>query len=144
MQIPHSAHVLVVDGSRMLILRNKGHEAKPDLEVITEDVMKNPASREMMSDGPGRGHESMSPNSHAYEATDIHQRREDDFGRDALAQLCKLAGPKDRLVLIAPPRMLGVLRKLFDKDVESRMVAEINKDLSHLKPTEIAAYVLEH
>ena len=38
----------------MQILRNKGHEVKPDLEVLVEEMMKNPASREMMSDGPGR------------------------------------------------------------------------------------------
>lgn len=144
MQIPHSAHILVVDGSRMLILRNKGHVVKPDLEVMTETVFKNPASHELMSDGPGRSHDSMGAGSHAYEAQDPHQRREDDFARDALAKLRQIAGPTDPLVLVAPPRILGALRKLFDKDVQARMLAEINKDLGHLSPTELENYLLAH
>lgn len=38
----------------------------------------------------------------------------------------------DRLVLVAPPHMLGDMRKTMTKSVASRLLAEVNKDLTKL------------
>ena len=143
MLLPHSALVLVVDGSRMQILRNRGQKAAIELEIVSEDKLKNPASHVMEADSPGRSHDSKGQGSHAYEADDLHQRREDEFVADALTQLRAAVGNDDKIVLIAPPKALGHLRKLLNKDMEARVVAEINKDLGHLKPAEIAAALQE-
>lgn len=43
----------------------------------------------------------------------------------------------DRLVLIAAPRMLGDLRKALSESVHSRVVAEVNKDLTKLPEAEL-------
>lgn len=42
------------------------------------------------------------------------------------------------LIVIAPPRFLGMLRKQFDKPVAMRVRQEIQKDLVDRKPEEIA------
>ena len=43
----------------------------------------------------------------------------------------------EALVVVAPPRTLGELRKHFHKEVERRLVAEVPKDLVDLPVAEI-------
>lgn len=38
----------------------------------------------------------------------------------------------DRLIIIAPPQMLADMRRFFSKAVQSRIVAEINRDLTRI------------
>lgn len=38
----------------------------------------------------------------------------------------------DRLVLAAPPKMLGNFRKLLNENVQSKIIAEVNKDLTKM------------
>ena len=45
----------------------------------------------------------------------------------------------DRLIIVAPPQMLGDLRIAFNKPVSSRLVAEINKDLTKLTEKDLRA-----
>jgi protein required for attachment to host cells len=46
----------------------------------------------------------------------------------------------DELVLVAPPKFLGALRKELDKEVEKLVTGELRKELSGLNAREIAAY----
>ncbi len=43
----------------------------------------------------------------------------------------------DRLVMVAPPKMIGHLRKLVSDEVRSRIVAAISKDLTKLPEIEL-------
>lgn len=43
----------------------------------------------------------------------------------------------DRLILVAPPQTLGDLRTALDKRVTSRVLAEINKDLTKLNEKDL-------
>ena len=45
----------------------------------------------------------------------------------------------DRLVVVAPPHTLGELRKHYHKEVASRIIEEINKDLTGRPIDEIEA-----
>jgi protein required for attachment to host cells len=47
----------------------------------------------------------------------------------------------DELVVIAPPKFLGVLRKELDKEVEKLVADELPKDLSWLSTRELAPYL---
>lgn len=144
MLVPHDTHILVVDGARMQILRNRGQAASLDLEVIQEKTQSNPASHVLEADSPGRTHESSGPGGHAYPAADLHQQREDEFGADALAMLQKTAGPDDGIIIIAPPKMLGQLRPTFDHAFRARIIGEMNKDLAHRPKEEIAMFLRNH
>ena len=46
----------------------------------------------------------------------------------------------DRLVLVAPPKFLGALRKELHKEVEKLVAEELPKDLSWLNAREIERY----
>ena len=144
MLVPHDTHILVVDGARMQILRNAGQGASLDLKTLVDVTHSNPASHVMESDAPGHSHESSGPGGHAYDASDLHQRREDEFIEAALERLVDIAGHADSLIVIAPPRALGHLRSRFDYALRARIVGEMNKDLAHRPVQEIAMFLRQH
>ncbi len=132
MQIPNEALVLVADGRKMLFLRNKGDEALIDLRVESHREQENPAIRDQATDAPGRSISSVGSARSAMEPTDFHQLQEDRFAAEAAEMLRKRALSNDfeKLIIVAPPRTLGELRKHYHKTVESRLIAEIDKDLT--------------
>lgn len=157
MQIPHNAHVLVADGRKMLFFRNEGDEAYPNLEVIREDSQEGLKSHEQATDRPGRafvsagrppsegGSRPGAANRSAYSETDFQQLEEDRFAADA-AELLKrkaLANQIEHLVVVAPPRTLGEMRKHYHKEVEKLLAGEVAKDLTNMPVEEIEKVLLE-
>lgn len=141
MLLPHGLLVLLVDGSRMQLLRNRGSEAHPHLEPIEADEIDNPRSHVLADKQPGRSFQSGSPTRHAYPAADLHTRREDEFGRDGLGRLTRHLHAGVTVVLVAPPHMLGVLRKSISAELEPRIVAQFDKDLTDQEPADVQAFL---
>lgn len=145
MLIPHGALILVIDGARMQLLRNRGREATPDLEVIQEQKLENPPSRLQADDGPGQSHESARPARHAYASGDPHDHQKDRFAVQAVTDLGAAAREGAPILLIAPPHMLGILRDTVrNARLERQIIAEINKNLTRRTPGEIALFLLDH
>ena len=73
--------------------------------------------------------------------TTPHQIQEDRFAAEAadLLRQRALSGDFKSLVVIAPPRTLGELRKHYHKEVESRILDEFHKDLTGCTVDEIEA-----
>ena len=144
MQVPHNSFVLVADGRKMLFLRNEGDGAYPKLEVETKDVQENPATRDQKTDDSGRAFASSGAGHHAYSETDFHQLEEDRFAADAAEMLKEraLRNEYDSLIVVAPPRTLGELRKHYHKEVEKRLAGEIAKDLTCHPVAEIERILL--
>jgi protein required for attachment to host cells len=139
MQIPHDSFVLVADGRKSLFFRNEGDGEFPNLIVESTDSHPDPKDREIKSDGPGRAFASNGAGRSAYEEADFHQQEEDRFAA-ATAEMLKaraLRNDYEALVVIAPPRTLGELRKHYHKEVERRLVAEVPKDLVNVPVAEI-------
>ena len=151
MRVPHNSCVLVADGRKLLFFRNEGDGDYPNLEVERKRVEDNPADRDQGTDRPGRSFVSAgSPrtggavsaganNRSAFSETDFHQLQEDRFAADA-AELLKeraLRNDFESLVVVAPPKTLGELRKHYHKEVEKRLSAEIAKDLTNMPVEEI-------
>ena len=140
MQIPHNAHVLVADGRKLLFFRNEGDSEYPKLEVETQREEQNPAHHEQATDTAGRaavpagvgGGGSM-------DEVDFHQQQEDRFAAKAAELLNKraLANEIESLIVVAPPKTLGELRKHYHKEVEARLAGEIAKDLTNMPVPEI-------
>jgi protein required for attachment to host cells len=139
MQVPHAAVVLVADGGCWRLLRNAGTAVKIRLETVAEDRLDNPASHETQRDAPGRSFESASSARHAYAGADDHQQREDAFGRAAFDRLVAAAGPSTPAIIVAAPRMLGVLRAARSRHPRIEVLAEIDKDLTGHDLRDIAA-----
>lgn len=141
MLIPHGTLIMVIDGSRMKLLRNHGTDGRPELELLEEDKLHNPATHVLGSEGPGRSFESSGGAHHSYAAPDLHQRREDQFGQDAMELLCRKAPSGMSVVIIAPPHMLGTLRAARDARLHHQIIAEIDKNLTHCSVAEISSFL---
>ena len=141
MKLPKNTLVLVADGRKMLFLRNHGDEAQMDLHLEAHQEQDNPPTREQGTDVPGRSFSSVGSRRSAMEQTDFHQIEEDRFAAEAANILRDRAlnGDFKTLVVVAPPRTLGELRKHYHKEVASRIVEELHKDLTGFPVNEIQA-----
>jgi protein required for attachment to host cells len=131
-RIPHDTLVFVGDGAKALFLRNKGDAELINLVVERIAAQDNPPTREQGTDRPGRSFASAGTHRAAMEETDWHRVAEERFAGEMADRLYRLAhaGRFDRLVVIAPPKVLGNLRKAFHKEVSDRVTAEIPKELT--------------
>ena len=132
MKIDHDTLVIVIDGGKMLLFRNEGDADYPNLRVeeATENV--NPADRDQHTDAPGRAFASVGSARSAVSETDFHDLAEDRFAADAVELLNRraLANEFERLIVVAPPAVLGEMRKHYNKALGARLVGEIAKDLT--------------
>ncbi len=144
MNLANNSLVLVADGRKLLFLRNHGDETQMDLHLEAHQEQDNPSTHKQGTDAPGR---SFAPNfasggrRSAMEETDYHQIAEDRFAAEA-ADLLRdraLNGDFKTLVVVAPPRTLGELRRHYHKEVAARIVHELNKDLTGFPIEEIEA-----
>ena len=132
MPLPNQALVFVTDGRKMLFLRNHGDENQLDLRTEAHDEREDRKDREIKTDGPGTQSQSFGYGRPAMEETDFHQQEEDRWIKDAADKLKQRALRNDfeALVIVAPPKALGVLRKELHKEVERRVVATFNKEMT--------------
>lgn len=144
MQVPHNSFVLVADGKKLLFFRNEGDGEFLKLEVERKLEQENPATRDQKSDEAGSMGSSAGPGHNTYSETDFHQLEEDRFAADAAEMLKQraLRNEFDSLIVVAPPRTLGELRKHYHKEVEKRLSGEIAKDLTGHPVNEIEKIIL--
>lgn len=137
--------VLVGDGRKALFLRQVGRGIKAKLAVdeVVED--ENPATREQGTDQPGRTNAGTGSRTSAIKETDWHRLAEERFAVEIAESLYRRAhaGGFDRLVVIAPPKVLGELRRAFHPEVIERIGREIPKQLTAHPIEEIARMLRE-
>lgn len=129
MILPNAAIVAVVDGEKLLMFKNTGHE-DPHLTVFETAPVEASASG-------SPGHQSSAAN------PDNDTQAEDGFAVGVAAMLNKLAfqGDVKDVVVIAAPKTLGELRKHWHKQLEAKLVGEIAKDLTGQSAEHIAAAI---
>ena len=144
MKLANNTLVLVADGRKMLFLRNHCDEAQMDLHLEAHQEQDNPPTREQGTDVPGRSFASVGNRRSAMAETDFHQLQEDRFAAEAADILRDRAlnGDFKTLVIVAPPRTLGELRKHYHKEVASRIVEELHKDLTGFPIDDIQAALI--
>jgi len=132
MRIANKSLVVVADGRKMLFFRNEGDALYPNLELDRVREQDNPADRDQKSDAPGVAYSSVGNSRHAFSEVDFHQLEEDRFASETAEMLRKraLANDFESLIIVAPPRTLGEMRKHYHKEVENRLTGEIAKDLT--------------
>lgn len=139
LRLKHGMLVVVADGERALFLRNRGGPERPDFEVMREVEQENPPTREQGTERPGRHSDGPSPHNSAYEETDWHRLGKERFAAEIADRLhdWAQAGRFDAVAIVAPPQVLGEMRKRFHHDVSSKIVAEISKTLTNHSVAEI-------
>ncbi|TPM06254.1 MULTISPECIES: host attachment family protein [unclassified Mesorhizobium] len=140
-KLKHGIWIMVADGEKALFLRNAGDTKFPNLEVLQEVRQDNPPTREQGSDSPGRYNDGPSVHRSAVEETDWHRIGKERFADELAERLYKLAhrGSFDEIILIAPPLVLGAMRKILHKEVSDKVSAEIPKTLTNHAVFEIEA-----
>jgi protein required for attachment to host cells len=128
LRIKNGDWVFVGDGRKALLLRNDGDPDLLDLRRI-----------EQGTDGPGRSGVNIGPRS-AIDATDWHALEEERFAATIAERLNRAAEENrfEHIVIAAPPKVLGELRREYSKKLQGKIVAEIDKDLTHHTFSDIA------
>ena len=135
--------VVVCDGRKTVILENIGDEQYPDLRTKSAIEVEDAPTSALGTDRPGRVHQSVGSARSGVEQTDWHDRDEQEFLKALAARLDKavLAKEVSHLVIVAPPRALGVLRKTFSQHVKDAVVTEIDKDLTGVPVSDIEQHL---
>lgn len=131
-RLRHGIWVVVADGEKALFLRNEGDAEYPNLEVVREMAEANPPTHEQGTDRPGRLSDGPSTHRSAVADTDWHKIAKERFADEIAQRLYRMAhrGDFDRIVLVAPPVVLGEMRKKLHKEVEDRIAGEVPKELT--------------
>jgi len=137
--------ILICDGSKALFLRNDGDAQNLDLVEVRTSINEGVSTHETGADRPGRVHAPAGGMRRGVEAPDLHERQEHDF-------LAKIAGEIEaevessgmkRLLLIAPPRALGILRQHLGARSQTAIFGQIVKDFTKMPVREIEARLQE-
>jgi protein required for attachment to host cells len=135
--------VVVCDGAKALVLENVGDDKFLNLKTREVHEQKDLKTSEQGTDTPGRSFNSIDNRRSAMEQTDWHDQDEQRF-------LQKLAGHLDAavnsgqatsLIIVAPPRALGVLRQAYSANVRTALRAEIDKDFVKIPVHEIEKHL---
>ncbi len=118
MLLPHGTVVAVVDGEKLKLYRNSGNEVAPDLTP-----MSSPKLDEHNRDSGAR-HISSSANPG-------HLLEEDSHIAAVVSWLNRQVTGEEikHLVVVAPPRTLGEMRRRYDKQLEAVLIGELAKEL---------------
>ncbi len=131
--------VLVADGEKALFLRNLTDAENPNLEVVREEEQDNPKDSEQSANKPGRAQDTGRQQTSSFDDTDWHELAKERFADDLADILYKQAHKHkfERIVIAAAPQVLGALRDKLHKEVQWRVVAEVDKDLTNHPPHEM-------
>jgi protein required for attachment to host cells len=132
--------IVAADSSRARILQVAGRQRLDEVEnLLNPEGRMN--DRELTTDahprfrgtgGPGSDRQEMPAVEHAVE---LFAKRVGDYLDKA-----RVAHRFDELVLVAPPKFLGALRKELGKEVEKLVSDELPKDLSWFNERELEQY----
>ncbi len=135
--------VVVCDGAKALVLENAGDAKFPNLKTLEVFEQKDLATHELGSDRPGRSYSSEGHGRSAVTQTDWHDQSEQAF----LTQLAQhlgaavAAGKLKSLIVVAPPRALGMLRPAYSHALKGAVRAELDKDFVKLPVHEIEKHL---
>ena len=120
MNVPHDTIVAVADGEHLHLFRSHGEGDGAELKKLNDPKVDG------SNHSGGSRHASSSAN------PDEKSDARGMFAAATAEYLNKLAmGNKiEHAVIIAPPKMLGELRKHYHKTLEAKLLKEIAKDLT--------------
>ena len=122
MKIPHNAHVALANGERFVVMRNVGQPLEPKLEQVRA------LDLELTNFSAGVRHQD--PAGQRNGSTDIDELAHGAAIAEWLNERA-LNGELESLVVAADPKTLGQIRQHCHKELRSRIVGEIAKDLTN-------------
>ncbi len=122
MRVPHKALIALANGERFLLMRNVGQPFEPKLEKVSE------LDLELTNFSAGVRHQD--PAGQRNGSTDIDELAHGAAIAEWLNRKT-LNGESEPLVIAADPKTLGQIRQHCHKELQSRIVGEVAKDLTN-------------
>lgn len=135
--------VIIADGEKALFMENITDAEDPNLVVLSVEEQDTPKSKP--TDRAGRRNDNGPNQKSAVEDASWKTHAKSLFVQD-LANLLNRKGLKGafkRLVLVASPHVLGLLRRRLHSEVLAKVVAEVDKTLTN-HPMHKVEKVLTH
>lgn len=133
-----------------VIVANSAHARIFRLEKLAleeMDALIHPECRmhekDLIADKPGATYEGMSQGRVSMEQQKSPKKHEASIFAKQIAEHLDLArsrGEIERVFLAASPSFLGLLRQEMNNLTAGLVAAEVDKDITHLKPNEIISY----
>jgi len=143
MLIHHGEWVVVCDGAKALVLENQGDAKFPKLKTLEVLEQADLPTHELGSDAPGRSNASVGRNRSAFAQTDWHDQSEQAFLTHLARKLdtAVTSGKTKSLILVAPPRALGMIRPAYSHALRSAVRAEVDKDFVKMPVEQIEKHL---
>ena len=131
MLLPHGAIIAVADGEVLHLYRNTGAETHVKLAPLAAPAIAGDNKE------AGKRHRSSAAN------PDRSRLAEDSFAAATADWLNREATEQriDGLVVIAPPKTLGELRRHFGKGLKEKVLAEIGRELTNHSVADVEALI---
>jgi len=135
--------VVVCDGKKALLFENVGDTKVLKLKTREVHEQPDPKTSEQGTDKPGRSINSIDSRRSAMEQTDWHEQEEERFLQRLARHLDTEvnAGNAKSVIMVAPPRALGVLRQAYSQNLRNALRAEIDKDFVKMPVHEIEKHL---
>jgi protein required for attachment to host cells len=125
--------IVIADAAQARIIAQDGYNQPLRVIEQREHAASRRHTSEIASDGRGRGFESAGEGRYAMEAPTDPQEHEKTVFTKEIADLLNDAAKTNRyeqLVIAAPARMLGELRKDLGKSAAEKVVLELDKNIA--------------
>ena len=135
--------VVVCDGGQALVLENVGEAKFLNLKTIEVLEQKDLPTHELGTDAPGRAFNSVGNLRSSVGQTDWHDEAERQFLTQLAHRLdaAVAAGKTKSMIIVAPPRALGVLRPAYSHTLKDAVRAEVDKDFVKMPVHEIEKHL---
>ena len=138
--------ILVAHRSGAVVHESRG----PGLPLTPAWQIENARGRlkpgELESDRPGRAFDRVGGGRHSMSSEENPaQRVANEFVLQLVQRLesARIAGSFERLVMIAPPRMVGALRDALTEPLRALLIASLPKDLAHSNGDDVRKHLID-
>lgn len=135
--------VLVAGAENARLFVNEG-VGKGLTEIVALSATQFPETETDYSDRPGRQTAAPGMGRHGLQpSTPVEEQQRDRFA-DRVIEALEQEWPQaraDRLVIAAPPKMLGLLRARLKGAPKAALIADLDKDLIHLAPRDLGPHL---
>ena len=138
--------ILVADGARARIVESQKSGKKLEPALDHEFAAVHAPTRDLGTDKPGRSRGHGGGTNHVIDPKVNWHDFEKHLFAGSMADVLEKADNShrfDALVLVAPPKTLGELRKKLNPNVRDKVTAEIGKDLTHLSLHELGEHLTD-
>jgi protein required for attachment to host cells len=141
----HGNWLVICDGTKGLLIENRGDHVHPKLETRDVITSSNPLTHDQGSAKPGRAFNAIDGRRAAVEETDFHLQAERKFIRNFADQVERKVREASipSIVLIAPARALGILRESLGPSTRHILAGALVRDYVRQPLDEIERHLMD-